>query len=153
MESDFEIMSASAAGRERLIGESFARLIGRSLLEPDADPARALWSLPAVVVAHGTQDDPLFFYGNRAALDLFEMTASAFIRLPSRKSAEPLERSERARLMDRVTRQGFIDDYSGIRISSTGQRFRIEQAVVWNLIDGDGRYCGQAATFECWTML
>ena len=50
-------------------------------------------------------------------------------------------------LLDRVTSSGFIDDYAGIRISAKGRRFRIENAIVWNLIDADGVRHGQAATF------
>lgn len=56
-------------------------------------------------------------------------------------------REERQILLDRVSASGFIDDYAGIRISATGRRFRIERAVVWNLIDPEGRIHGQAATF------
>jgi len=48
---------------------------------------------------------------------------------------------------------GPVDDYSGIRISQSGRRFRIEQAIVWNLIDAAGHLCGQAATFDTWTPL
>jgi hypothetical protein len=46
-----------------------------------------------------------------------------------------------------VGRDGFIDDYAGTRISATGRRFRIERAVVWNLIDAAGVRHGQAAMF------
>jgi len=46
-----------------------------------------------------------------------------------------------------------IDDYAGVRISKHGRRFMIEQATVWNLIDGHGKYCGQAAMFGVWRML
>ena len=49
--------------------------------------------------------------------------------------------------LDRVNAQGFIDDYAGIRISAKGRRFRIGNAIVWNLIDADGVRRGQAATF------
>jgi len=52
-----------------------------------------------------------------------------------------------------VRENGFIDDYSGIRISSTGRRFHIRQAIVWNVLDEDGRYAGQAATFSSWEFL
>jgi hypothetical protein len=132
-----------------LIAESFQRLIGRPLVA-GSDVATSLWTAPYVVVAHGTEADPVFFYGNRRALDVFEMDFEAFTRLPSRYSAEPLVRDERARLLARVSRDGFIDDYSGMRISATGKRFRIEQAVVWNLIDASGVCHGQAATFDRW---
>ena len=97
-----------------------------------------------------TQRDPVFFYGNRAALDLFEMGAEEFVSLPSRFSAEPLVREERARLLAEVSARGFIDDYSGIRIAKTGRRFRIARATVWNLVDGIGAIHGQAATFSDW---
>lgn len=136
-----------------LIADSYRRRTGRSLVLAGDDLAAALWWAPRVVVAHGVEDDPVFFYGNRRALELFELDFAAFTRLPSRYSAEPLARSERARLLRRVDRDGFIDDYAGVRISSTGRRFRIEQATVWNLIDDAGRNQGQAATFDRWTFL
>ena len=136
-----------AGARLSLIAESFARLLGRPLLVEGADPVQGLWSLPCVVLAHGTESDPLFFYGNRLALELFELTPAQLIAMPSRLSAEPLRREERAQLLARVAENGFIDDYSGVRVSSSGRRFRIHDAVVWNLIDASGRLHGQAAAF------
>ena len=73
--------------------------------------------------------------------------------MPSRLSAEPDLRSERAALMARVTRDGFIDDYSGVRVSATGRRFRIQKATVWNLDDDAGTRHGQAAAFSDWAFL
>ena len=61
-----------------------------------------------------------------------------------------MHRDERARLLDAVTRDGFIDDYRGVRISKTGRRFLIENATVWNLLDENGAPYGQAATFSAW---
>jgi hypothetical protein len=146
-------VAKNAAGREALILDSFARVTGGKLMPDASDPAVSLWSLPTVVVAHGTEADPLFFYGNRAALTLFEMPARDFVCLSSRLSAEPLERAERDRLMARVSCENFIDDYSGIRISATGRRFRIERATVWNLLDAEGKIGGQAAAFAHWVPL
>ncbi|MDB5385463.1 MAG: hypothetical protein JWM11_1109, partial [Planctomycetaceae bacterium] len=60
---------------------------------------------------------------------------------------------ERARLLERTTRDGFVDDYQGIRVSTTGRRFRIDQALVWNLVDAQGNRVGQAATFSDWQFL
>jgi hypothetical protein len=107
----------------------------------------AIWNAPRAIVAHGTEADPVFFYGNRLALQLFEMTFDEFTRLPSRLSAEPLAREERALLLDRVTRQGYVDGYSGLRIAKSGKRFMIADGTVWNLVDGYGRRHGQAAVF------
>ncbi len=141
------IANLSAGSRRRLIVSSFERLTGRRLLGEGED----LWSAKRAVVAHGLEADPIFFYGNHLALELFETDVSDFVRMPSRLSAEPLERDERARLLARVSKTGFIDNYSGVRISATGRRFRIDQAVVWTLIDETGRLHGQAATFDRWT--
>lgn len=141
--------------RLALMADSYRRLTGRPLVAdcPSGALAAALWAAPCAIVAHGTEADPVFFYGNRQALDLFEMDFAVFTRLPSRFSAQPLAREERARLLERVSRVGFIDDYAGIRISATGRRFRINAATVWNLVDGEGVRHGQAATFADWQPL
>ena len=55
-------------------------------------------------------------YGNQTALDLFEMEWDEFTSTPSRFTAETPERAERERLLNAVQANGFIDDYSGIRI-------------------------------------
>jgi hypothetical protein len=136
------------AARIALIAESFARLLGRPMVEPSDDPVAALWDAPDAVVAHGTQEDPVFFFGNRAALAAFECDIAKFTTMPSRLSAEAPLREERQRLLDRVARDGFIDDYAGVRISATGRRFHIGPAIVWTLIDAAGRPHGQAATFR-----
>src|SRR3569623_395927 len=88
------------AGEERiaLIAESHSRLTGREL----ATSSEELWMLPTVVVAHGTEADPVFFYGNRAALTLFEFPARAFVALPSRLSAEADEQDARGDQLARV---------------------------------------------------
>lgn len=139
--------------RIQLICSSFERLTGRALVEPGADIAAALWKAPRVILAHGTEADPLFFYGNEMALKLFEVTTEELQRMPSRLSADALQRDARTQLLERVARNGFIEGYSGVRISATGKRFRIEQAIVWNLIDECGRIHGQAATFDRWAAI
>jgi len=137
----------------RLLLDSYRRWLGRELLEPrgtPADDARALFEAPFVVVSHGTEADPIFNYGNRTALDLWQMDLPTFLGTPSRQTVEPSLRDERERLLQRTVRDGFADNYSGIRISATGRRFRINQAIIWNLIDKTGTYAGQAATFSAW---
>jgi len=150
---DAPALYRNAAGRIALIADSFARLLGRPLVDAGRDPVAALWNAPCAIVAHGVEADPIFFFGNRVALARFECDVAAFTAMPSRLSAEAPLREERQALLDRVRDHGFIDDYRGVRISATGQRFRIEQAIVWNLIDSDGARRGQAACFDRWTML
>jgi len=148
---------AAALNDERipLIVESYRRLTGSALLDflPDdhRELALALWYAPRAVVAHGTQADPVFFYGNRLALQLFEMSFEEFTQLPSRLSAEAPAREERASLLERVASRGFVEDYAGMRIAKSGRRFMIEHGTVWNLVDEAGVNCGQAATFAVTT--
>ena len=143
-----ELVPIAALNDERLalIAQSYQRLTGKPLLETPFD-ALALWHAPQAIVAHGTEQDPVFFYGNRLALQSFEMSFDEFTRLPSRFSAEPLAREARAALLERVARLGFVNDYSGVRIASSGRRFTISNATVWNLLDAADGYQGQAAAF------
>lgn len=115
--------------------------------------AAALFTAGFAVVSHGTGSDPFLNYGNRVALNLWEVTWEEFRRMPSRLTAEPVNQVERTRMLVQAEANGYIDDYRGIRISTTGRRFLVERAVVWNVIDQSGRVCGQAATFSQWTFL
>ncbi len=131
--------------RLELIAGSYQRLTGKLLLDT-FDPL-ALWNAPRAIVAHGIEDDPVFFYGNKLALQLFEMSFADFTRLPSRYSAEPMAQQARVALLDKVTKQGFVDGYSGMRIAGSGSRFMIAEATIWNLLDETDICHGQAATF------
>ena len=139
-----------------LLLKSYNRCTGKILLGINGTPeelAEKVVNAPFALVSHDTADDPVFNFGNRTALELFELSWEEFTKLHSRESAEPVNREERARLLKRVTENGFIDDYSGIRISSTGKRFEIRDATVWNVIDNEGIYRGQAAYFDKWEFL
>lgn len=146
-----KLSDAVSDERLRLLVESYHRLTGKHLLEGvpvDITALRtAVWNAPRAIVAHGTEDDPLFFYGNRLALQLFEMSFAEFARLPSRLSAEPLAQEAREKLLAKVAQQGYVDGYSGMRIASSGRRFMITDCTVWNLADEQGGYHGQAAVF------
>jgi hypothetical protein len=140
----------------RLLRTSHRHLTGRDLIDPGLDDraaAKRLFDAPFALLSHNADPDPILTYGNRRVLDLFELDWEQLTRMPSRLTAEAPDREERARLLARVTSHGFIDHYSGVRVSSSGRRFRIESAVVWNLIDREGRQLGQAATFARWQPL
>lgn len=142
--------------RSLLILDSYRHWLGEDLISREgsaAELARRLFLAPCVVVAHGREADPVLSYGNRCALDLWELTLAQFLATPSRMTAEPLHRDERDRLLQRTREQGYVDDYRGIRVSRTGRRFLIERATVWNLRDSRGELLGQAATFAEWTPL
>ena len=138
------------------MARSLRRWTGRDLLPGLFNPlglARNIFESPFVLVSHGTEIDPVLNYGNAAALALWEMSWEELTRTPSRLTAEAPNREERARLLAAVTERGFIDDYSGVRISKTGRRFRIDRATVWNLFDDQGNHTGQAAMFSDWKFL
>jgi len=144
------------AGHAALLLNSHRHWTGRDLLDPSLTSkaaAQALYEAPFAVLSHDTAADPVFTYANLTAQHLFAMSWSEIVGLPSRLSAEPLAREERERLLARVATHGYIDDYNGIRIARTGQRFRIAAATVWNLLDDAGNYCGQAACFADWQAL
>jgi hypothetical protein len=139
-----------------LLRSSFQRLTGRELIGKSLNAEQAVLQLqqaPFAVVSHGVGADPVFNYANQTALGLFEMEWKDFIQLPSRLSAEAMEQNERDRLLQRVTQFGFVDDYCGVRISSTGRRFLVKDATVWNLLDDSGQYKGQAALIRHWQYL
>lgn len=138
------------------LARSLAHWTGRALCAGAASPielAQLVFEAPFVVVSHGTEPDPILNYGNRVALELWEMSWEELTRTPSRLTAEAPERAERERLLDAVARQGFVDDYSGVRVSRTGRRFRITRATVWQLLADGGEVCGQAAMFDRWQRL
>jgi hypothetical protein len=143
-------------GHVQVLLDSYHHWLGRDLIARDGSPqeqAHRLFDAPFVVVSHGTQPDPILSYGNRAALELWEFDIPTLLATPSRLTAEPMHRDERAQLLERTRRDGFADDYSGIRITATRRRFRIVQAIVWNLRSPSGEHVGQAATFSRWAWL
>jgi len=143
-------------GHVRLLLDSFRHWTGKDLVQQEQSPreqARALFYAPFVVLSHDSGSDPLLNYANEAGLHLFELPWEELIALPSRLTAEPLHRDQRARLLGRVTQHGYIEDYTSVRISRSGRRFLIEQATVWNVRDEQGAPYGQAATFSRWRFL
>jgi hypothetical protein len=135
---------------------SFQHWTGRELITPSAslaEAAQALYLAPFAVVSHDTQQDPVFNYGNAAALKLFELPWEDFTRLPSKQSAEPEDREQRKKILEGVARDGYMGNYRGVRVSASGKRFVIEDAIIWNLLDANGNHYGQAARIGKWRYL
>jgi hypothetical protein len=138
-----------------LVAASYRHWLGAALTEA-LDPERQaqdLYGAHFVLVSHGTEPDPVLNYGNLAAQKLWGLSWSEMTRMPSRLTAEQPERSEREQFLRRVTENGYVSDYTGIRVSSGGRRFRIRAAVVWNVRDRTGERVGQAAMFREWEWL
>jgi MEKHLA domain len=146
----------STIAHAQIFARSLKHWTGRELIAgnwPAPELAEKIFHAPFALVSHGTEADPVLNYGNAAALALWEMSWEELTRTPSRLTAEAPNREERARLLATVAARGFIDDYSGVRISKTGRRFRIVRATVWNLLTEEGKPCGQAAMFGEWEFL
>jgi len=138
-----------------ILDANLQRFTGRYLMDSNVQReslAKAVFEAPFAVVSHNHDSDPVFNYANRMAMALFEVNWQDLINMPSRLSAEAENRDERTKLLEKVTKHDFIDDYSGVRISAKGKCFRIDHAVVWNLYHDDVYY-GQAAMFSQWKML
>ncbi len=148
------------AQHTQTILNSYKKWTGRNLLSSElrstasaAELARQIFWAPFVLVTSSNAPDPILTYGNQQALNLWEMPWEVLTQTAGRKTAEPMHREERQNFLDTVKKNGFIDNYSGIRISSSGKRFKIEKATVWNLVDEKELFLGQAATFSEWKYL
>jgi hypothetical protein len=144
--------------------DSHQRLFERSLIAEPAgglvplQRAQALFSSERLVLAHDGADPtvdpgPRLIYANRAALRLWRRPWQAMVGMPSRLTAELGERAERTQALGLAQGLGAISDYAGIRVDSSGRRFRIEGARLWTLLDERGRPLGQAASFARWWWL
>jgi hypothetical protein len=135
--------------------EGHRRAWGRPLLALPPDPAprlvaQELFAVATVVLAHDGGEDPRLIYANRAALSLWRRDWAGMVGMPSRLTAEPMERPGRSDALAAARRQGSISGYGGIRIDSAGRRFQIRNARLWTLWDNRGIACGQAACFADW---
>jgi hypothetical protein len=140
----------------QILLRSFRHWTGAELIQPGISAektAQLLYQAPFPVVSHGSEAEPIFNYANAVALKLFELPWDAFTRLPSQQSAEPENREQRQEILERVARDGYFTDYRGVRISASGKRFQIEEAIIWNLLDENGDHCGQAAKIGKWRYL
>lgn len=131
-----------------LLADSYARLLCQPLVPqgmPVPEATKWLYECaPFAVLAHNTDSDPLFIYGNKAAQRRFEYSWDEITRLPSRLSAEPQNREARQQFLARVQQIGYETGYRGVRITKSGRRFMIEEATLWQLLDKDGKMHGQA---------
>ncbi|MDJ0680656.1 MAG: MEKHLA domain-containing protein [Xenococcaceae cyanobacterium MO_167.B52] len=138
----------------QILLDSFNQFLGYQLISRQKTAEKQseiLFKADFVIVSHGIESDPILNYGNQTALTLWEMNWSDFIQTPSRLTTEPINREARQAMLQQAKTQGYIDNYSGVRISKTGKRFFIETAIIWNLLDPKDNKCGQAATFSHWT--
>lgn len=152
------LVNASAPSDEqiaRAILDSHVARLGVELIERSGDPqedARRLRALDAVVLSHDGAADPVFVYANEAAAALWRMPIAQLVGMPSRLSAAPEWREERAGMLADAAAEGVLRGYSGERIASDGSRFVIDDATLWT-VDGYPRGPGQAVVFRHWRVI
>lgn len=138
-----------------LIESSHRRAVDHELVDIGGDlAARSLWvyrDAPFGLLAHDGRADPRFVYANLTAQRCFEHGWDEFVGTPSRLSARADGQQDRDQLLARVEATGVADGYRGLRVAGSGRRFWIEDVVMWNLVDGSGTRCGQAALFPHWS--
>lgn len=149
-------MNPRAVSRAAQVLAAFEQRLGRPLIpctgSAEAD-AFTLFEAPFPVLAHGTEADPVLDYGNRLALTLWEMDWPRFTATPSRLTAEPDAREAREKVLKTAAQQGYVEHYSGVRVTASGKRFRVEELVLWQVTDASGQAAGLAAMFPRWEFL
>lgn len=156
LRGEFPWQSEQIVRHSQMLLSSFHHWTDKSLIQSagsEVATAQALFEADFVLVSHGVEADPILNYGNQAALSLWQMNWAELTSTPSRLTAEPMARAERDRLLTQAKQQGYISNYRGIRISSTGKRFYIENATIWNVVDEQNKNYGQAATFGYWSWI
>lgn len=149
--------STAAVMQSLTICGSYKEKIDEKLLDGTLmvqEAAEALWNAPFVCASHDASD--VFNYGNKAALSLWGLSWDEFVGLPSTKSADEADeaiQSERRALLDEAAATGVIRNYSGVRQTSEGRRFRINDATVWTITDKGGNKTGQAVVFDSFVWL
>lgn len=102
-----------------------------------------------VVLSHGTQPDPIFNYGNKAGLELFNYEIEDFCKNPSRLSTIPeLEEDREESYKTAIKNRGHGYIYDAIRVKSDGKLFIIDKILVWTVIDEAAKRIGLAAVFD-----
>lgn len=142
--------------QSQLIIDSYKKLTGEDLIVCGGDSeeaAKMLFEADFVLMSQDTSTEPLANYANRKALELWEISWDEMLKMPTKETAEPMHRDERAKFLKEVQSKGYVKDYTCIRISSTGKRFKIIGATVFNLIDEVGDYKGLAAYIKDWDFL
>ena len=139
-----------------LVVESYRRAVGRPLLSGFSitEIADQVWGAPFVLLSHtcGEGEEPTFNYANSAALELFETAWDGLVGSPSTQSAEDDAdvQADRQRLLDEAREKGFVEGYSGWRVSAEGKRFLVQDAILFNVVSPSEKTVGQAVVFTSW---
>lgn len=123
--------------------QSFNKYTDKLLpLEKNKDLLSSFDECVLPIASHDTNG--FFNYLNKAALSLFKVTKDQVIGRSTTMTAPKSEQKQRNELLNQVNSHGFIDNYKGIRVTSDGELFQIEDATIWNVVDKNSHKIGQA---------
>ncbi len=139
-----------------LLLKSYKNSYGKHLIIPSRDFGAQenngfkVYNLKNPVMAHNNAPEPCLNYANSAALELWKMSWSEMIGMPSSITTPKNEQSERNNALSQATKNHAIENYQGIRVNSQGELFMISNVRIWSILDEEGHIFGQAATFNSW---
>ena len=106
-----------------------------------------------ILISHGTEESPIYNFGNKACLNAFARSWENQVSMPSSESVVRRSQDEASRieLMKSVTDYGIFDGkLNGYRVRDDGKFIKLTEGVVWNCYgdDEEETYIGQAAFFD-----
>lgn len=144
---------AVMAPKIELIAASYFRQARRPLVKTSDDVIAALWTAPCAILAQYQLSDGMTCFANRCALEVYETDYLGFSPQFQRAHVETDGQDGPNGLFAAVNGSGGVAKYSGNLVSCRGNRFRVQHALTWPLIDEGGVCHGQAAMFDLWIAL
>ena len=144
---------ATMVPKIELIASSYFRQARRPLVQKSDDVIAALWAAPCAILAHYRVPNTDFHFANRCALDVYESDYIGFSAQFQEALPHKDQRDRQSELFSSAIPTGGMSKYSGNLVSCRGNRFRVQHALTWPLIDEDGEYLGTAAMFDLWFAL
>jgi len=139
------------ASLRSLTGQGVTERMGLDNLTSPPDIYRSIYNNNRyILITHGTEENPIFNFGNQAALSAFYRSWESLTAMASAQSVvlRSIDEEMRIELMRKVTTENYVEGASGIRIRGDGTFIKLIDAVVWNCFNEDGTVIGQAAFFD-----
>jgi len=100
------------------------------------------------VLSHGIQADPIYNYGNQAALTLFGHTIESLCRTPSRRSTLPTLEQNRATIIADIEKSDYGYFHNALRCSTSGKIWVMSEILYWKVYNDEGKHIGAAAFYD-----
>ncbi|CAB9507466.1 MEKHLA domain-containing protein [Seminavis robusta] len=100
------------------------------------------------ILSHGIQEDPIYNYGNAAALELFDNTIEDLCQTPSRYSTVESLMDDREQLIQSINTFGHGTIRDATRRTTKEKLFVIATIWIWHVFDDNGTRIGLAALYD-----